>query len=124
MTNIRSKLEQNLGWFILIVLAAGCLFVMRPFVSALLWAAVLTFSTWPLYRRLLALVGNRRTLAATIISLAMILVILIPFIVVGLTLADHVSSLTTAVRKWIDAGPPAPPEWLHKLPLVGSRAVE
>jgi predicted PurR-regulated permease PerM len=124
MSNIRTRLEQNLGWFILILLAAGCLLVMRPFVSALLWAAVLTFSCWPLYRRLLALVGNRRTLAATIISLAMILIILIPFIVVGATLADHVSALVTAVRKWTEAGPPAAPEWLHKVPLVGSRAVE
>ena len=124
MIHNRSRMEQNLGWFILIVLAAGCLFVMRPFVSALLWAAILTFSCWPLYRRLLALVGNRRTLAATLISLAMIFIILIPFIVVGSTLADHVSALTTAVRKSIDAGPPAPPQWLQKVPLVGPRAVE
>ena len=124
MSNIRSKLEQNLGWFILILLAGGCYFVMRPFVSALLWAAVLTFSCWPLYRRILALVGNRPTLAATLISLGMILVILIPFIVMGAKLADHVTELTTAVRKWVDAGPPAPPEWLHKIPVVGSRAVE
>ncbi|MCI0744105.1 MAG: AI-2E family transporter [Verrucomicrobia subdivision 3 bacterium] len=124
MTNVRSRLEQNLGWFILIVLAAGCLYVMRPFVSALLWAAVLTFSTWPLYRRLLAVLGNRRTLAAALVSLGMILVILIPFVVVGATLADHVGSLTTAVRKWIDAGPPAPPEWLQKLPLIGNQVVE
>src|SRR5205809_6253676 len=121
MTAIRSKLEQNLGWFILILLAAGCVLVMLPFVSALLWAIVLAFSSWPLYCRLLALVGNRRTLAAAIISLSMILIILIPFIVVGAKLADHVSELTGAVRKWIDAGPPAPPDWLHKLPLVGSR---
>jgi predicted PurR-regulated permease PerM len=124
MTNIRSRLEQNLGWLILIVLAAGCLFVMLPFVSALLWAAVLAFASWPLYRRLLALVGNRRTLAASLMTLALMLVILLPFIVVGATLADHVGQLTAAVRKWIDAGPPAPPEWLHKIPMLGNRAVE
>ena len=121
---IRSKLEQNLGWFILIVLAAGCLFVMLPFVSSLLWAAVLAFSSWPLYRRLLSLVGNRRTLAAMLMTLAMMLVILLPFIIVGAKLADHVGELTAAVQKWIDAGPPAPPEWLHKIPMVGNRIVE
>src|SRR6185436_8969782 len=123
MTTTRTKLEQNLGWAILILLAAGCVLVMLPFVSALLWAGILAFSSWPLYRRLLALLKGRRTLAATLISLGMILVILIPFVVVGATLADHVSALMAAVRKWIDAGPPAPPEWLHKLPAVGERAV-
>lgn len=124
MRTIRSKLEKNLGWFVLIVLAAGCLFVMAPFVSALLWAAVLAFSSWPLYRRLLASVGNRRTLAALLMTLALVLVMLMPFIIVGVKLADHVGELTVAVRKWIDAGPSAPPEWLNKIPLVGSRAVE
>jgi predicted PurR-regulated permease PerM len=119
--NIQSRLEQNLGWFILFLLAAGCVLVMMPFVSALVWAVVLTFSTWPLYRRLLALVGNRRTLAALLMSLALMLVILLPFVVVGAKLADHVGELTTAVRKWVDAGPLAPPEWLRKLPLLGER---
>jgi predicted PurR-regulated permease PerM len=124
MTTIRTRLEQNLGWFFLIVLGAGCLLVMMPFVSALLWASVLAFSSWPLYRRLLAMVGNRRTLAASLMSLALMLVILLPFIIVGATLADHVGQLATAVRKWIDAGPPAPPEWLHKLPGIGNRIAE
>src|SRR6185436_1361397 len=83
MTALRSRLEQNLGWFFLILLAAGCLFVMLPFVSALLWAAVLAFSSWPLYQRLLNAVGNRRTLAALLMTLALMLVILLPFIIVG-----------------------------------------
>ena len=124
MNTIRSKLEQNLGWFMLILLAAGCVFVMLPFVSALLWAAVLAFSCWPLYVRLLALLGNRRTLAASLMTLGMMLVILLPFIIVGVKLADHVGQLTVAARKWIDAGPPAAPEWLGKIPMLGARLVE
>jgi predicted PurR-regulated permease PerM len=124
MSNVRTRLEQNLGWFILILLTAGCLFVMLPFLPSILWAVVLCFSSWPLYRRLLAATGGRRTLASALISLGMILVILIPFVVVGATLADHVGALTVAVRKWIDAGPPAPPEWLQRFPLVGPRIAE
>ena len=124
MPDLRSKLERNLGWFILIILAAGCLFVMRPFVTALLWAAVLCFSSWPLYQRVLALTRNRRALAATIMSVGLMLIVLLPFIIVGAKLADHVGELAGAVRKWVDAGPPAPPEWLKKLPLVGSRMIE
>lgn len=96
---------------------------MLPFVSALLWAIVLCFSSWPIYDRLLKAVRDRRTLAASIISLAMIFIILIPFLVIGVTLADHVGALTGAVKKWLDAGPSAPPEWLGKLPLIGERAV-
>ena len=33
-------------------LALGCLLILRPFISAGLWAAILCFSTWPLFLRL------------------------------------------------------------------------
>ncbi len=119
-----TKLERNLGWAVVLLLFGGCLLVMLPFVSALLWAVVLTVSTWPLYCRLRKLVGNRHALASLLMLLGLILILLVPFVVVGATLADNVTAGTTAVRKWIAAGPPAPPEWLAKVPVVGAKAVD
>jgi len=124
MIPLRSKLEQNLGWIVLALLLAGCAWVMRPFVSALLWAVVLSFSSWPLYRRLLTWLGGRRTLGAVIVALGMICVILLPFVIVGATLADNVKELTAATRRWLDAGPPEPPAWLAKVPIIGSSIIE
>ena len=80
MNPLRSKLEQTLGWAVLLALVAGCLIVLRPFVSALLWAVVLSFASWPVYRRLLSLLGNRRTLAALVMTLGMVLILLLPFL--------------------------------------------
>jgi len=117
-----ATLERNVGWIVLLLLLGGCLLVLRPFVSASLWAVVLCFSSWPLYRRLLKLLGQRRTLAGLLMSLAMILIILLPFVIVGATLADNVKELTTATQRWIEAGPPAPPAWLAKVPAIGSKA--
>ncbi len=124
MTPLRSKLEQNLGWIVLLVLLAGCLIVLRPFMSALLWAVVLSVSSWPLYRRLLAWLGNRRTLAALLMMLGMVLILLLPFVIVGTTLADNVQQLSGAARHWVENGPPAPPEWLARVPVVGQSATE
>jgi predicted PurR-regulated permease PerM len=121
---LRSKLEQNLGWIVLALLLVGGLLVMRPFVSALLWAVVLCFSSWPLYQRLLKLLGGRRTWAALVMALGMILIILLPFLVVGVSLADNVKDLTAAARRFVESGPPAPPEWLARVPAVGGKAVE
>jgi predicted PurR-regulated permease PerM len=124
MTPLRTRLEQNLGWGILALLLTGCLLVLWPFVTALLWAAVLSFSTWPIYSRLLKWLGGRRTLAALFLSLAMVLLVVLPFALVGLTLADNVKQLTTAAQRWLDAGPPAPPAWLAKVPAIGAAATE
>ena len=118
------KLERNLGWAVVLLLLLGCLLVLRPFVSAMLWAVVLCISSWPVYRRLLGWVGNRRSLAAGLMTLAMVLVFLLPFFIVALTLADNIKDLTAAVRSWIDAGPPAPPEWLARIPVIGGKAVD
>lgn len=124
MTKLPTNLERNIGWIILLVLFGGCLLVLRPFMSALLWAVVLCFSTWPIYGRLLKLLGNRHTLAALAMSLGMILVVLLPFVLVGATLADSVKEFAAATRQWIEAGPPAPPAWLAKIPAVGQPATE
>ncbi|HXV37725.1 MAG TPA: AI-2E family transporter [Myxococcota bacterium] len=124
MTGSPSNLERNLGWAVLLLLLCGCLLVLLPFIPALLWAAVLSYSSWPVYTRLLALLRERRTLAAAAMSLAMIVIILLPFVIVGATLADNVKELTTAIRHWLEAGPPAPPAWLDRVPLIGSQAAE
>src|SRR5262245_24232605 len=124
MSGARSKLEQNLGAIVLCLLLLGCLLVLLPFVSALLWGVVLAISCWPAYERVLRLTGNRRTLSSMLMMLGMILIIFLPFAIVGLTLADNVSALTTAVQGWIEAGPPAPPKWLGKVPVVGAKALE
>ncbi|MGO8836228.1 MAG: AI-2E family transporter [Limisphaerales bacterium] len=118
------KLERNIGWIIVAILLGGCLLVLRPFVSALLWAVVLCVSSWPVYRRLLGWLGNRRTLAALVMTLGMVLIILLPFVIVGTTLADNVNQLTDAAKRWAENGPPAPPEWLAKVPVVGQRVTD
>jgi predicted PurR-regulated permease PerM len=122
MITLADRIEQHLGWIVLSILLAGCLLVLWPFLSAFLWAVVLCFSSWPIYRRFLELVGGRRTLAAMLMTLAMILVVLVPVVIIGTTLADNVKELTAAARHSFEAGPPAPPAWLAKVPLVGEQA--
>jgi predicted PurR-regulated permease PerM len=36
----------------------------------------------------------------------------------------NVKELTSAARTWVEAGPPAPPKWLGRLPVVGAPATE
>jgi predicted PurR-regulated permease PerM len=124
MTPLRTKLEQNLGWIALSLLLIGCLLVMLPFLSALLWGVVLSFSVWPAYRRLVGWLWGRNTLAALLVALGMICLILLPFLIVGLTLGDNVKELTGATKRWLDAGPPTPPAWLAKVPMIGGLITE
>jgi predicted PurR-regulated permease PerM len=110
------RLERIISGAALALLVIGCLVVLWPFISALLWAVVLSFASWPIYRRMLAFTAGRRTLAATLMTVLFTLILLLPFVVIGFTLADNVQDLTIAVRGWVEA-PPEAPAWLYKLPL-------
>jgi predicted PurR-regulated permease PerM len=120
----RSRLEYNLGWAVLILLLLGCLVVLRPFVSALLWAAVLCYASWPLYERLLRWTGNRRALVSWLMTLSLFVLVLLPFIIIGSSLIDNISSFTGAVYSRLAKGPPEPPAWLGKIPVFGEQAVQ
>src|SRR5688500_12165626 len=79
-------------------LLVACLAVLFPFLTDVLWAIVLCFSTWPLYSRLLVLLRGRRTLAALLMTLAILLVFVTPFAVIALSLSDDVPRAADRVR--------------------------
>ena len=120
--NESTKLERNLGVTVLILLLIGSFAVMRPFLSSLLWGVVLCFCLWPIQRRLIDWLKGRRTLAALITTASISLVLVVPFVVLGVSLADDARALGSATRRWLEAGPPGPPTWLEKIPMVGGPA--
>jgi len=118
------RAEQILKTVAGAVLLVACLAVIFPFLTDVLWAIVLCFSTWPLYARLLVLTRGRRTLAAMLMTLAILLVFVTPFAVIAVSLSDDVPRAADSVRAFLDAGPPQPPAWLAKVPLAGGRLTD
>src|SRR5258706_15110472 len=118
------RFELVISGAALVLLLLGCAVVLRPFATSLLWAVVLWLATGPLHQRVLSWVGERRTVAAAVMTLGMAAVLLLPIVVVGFSLADSARDLVDATRRWLEAGPPRPPGWLASLPLVGRYAAE
>lgn len=117
--NKTRRTDQLIVLAAIIFLVVGAFLVLRPFLSALLWAVVLSFSSWPAYRWLLRWMGGRRTLAASLMTLAITAVLLVPTITIVVTLADNVKQFGSATAAWLRNGPPPPPEWLARVPVVG-----
>lgn len=116
------RTDRVLGLAALGLLVAGCLLVLLPFVTALLWAVILTYSTWPLYAGLKRSVGGRNTVAAALMTLAVSVVMLAPFVIVVAGLADNAAELVDALRRVFEEGLPDAPAWVRELPLIGERA--
>jgi predicted PurR-regulated permease PerM len=116
--------EKVLGIVAIGLLAVACLLVIQPFMSALMFAAILCYSTWPVYAWIVRLTNGRRTLAASLMTGLVTLVLIAPLAVVVATLADNVTNLTRMIRSIFDNGMPAPPAWLDRIPVAGAMIVE
>ena len=116
---MEQRVEQIAQIAAIALLVVGCLLVLQPFVTALMCAAIVCFSTWPVYKKIEHLMRGRRGLAALAMTLLLILVIVLPLALLALTLADSVTPAIVWVRDTLAHGLPAPPDWVQSIPLVG-----
>lgn len=113
--------DRLLVQILLLSLLGACLWVLAPFWSALFWAAVLAFASWPLMRLLTRALNGRETLAAAILTGVWIVLVAVPLIMLGFNLADHIREANVFIKDvQVDGLPPAP-QWMIELPLVGAK---
>ncbi len=124
MVKNQKRIEQIAGLAVICAIVAGCGFVLRPFLLPILWAAILCFATWPLYELLLKWLHGRHNLAAGLMTVILLLVLFIPFLVVGLTFTDSIQSIIEWLNTHREASLPPPPKWVEHIPLVGTRIAE
>lgn len=104
---------------IVVLIAIGAAWVLMPFVAALLFAAILCLTTWPVFAWIEARVGGRATPAALLTTLVLAAAVLLPMSYLAATVADAVTQLLSILRAWFTEGEAAPPGWLTSLPLLG-----
>ena len=102
-----------------VLLTLGCLYVLKPFLPAILFAAAVVISSWPLYLRLLDAMQGRRSLAALTMTLSLTLLVIIPLAIVAYNLADDVATTFGQLRYAIEHGALVPPGWVRELPFIG-----
>jgi predicted PurR-regulated permease PerM len=113
------QIERYAQLAALVALVVGCFLVLQPFVTGILFAAVICSSTWPLYLRLRARLGGRSTLAALLMSAALVVLVVAPLALLATSLAGSVGVLVDWIKLRIEAGPIEPPAWIASVPLAG-----
>ncbi len=103
------------------LLALGCFLILQPFIAAILFAAIVCVTTWPLHAWLLARLGGRPALTSTLMILLLMLVVLLPMILLAISLADAAPLLADKLRGVILRAAMGPPDWLAGIPLVGEQ---
>ncbi|MDH1440514.1 AI-2E family transporter [Pseudomonas sp. GD03721] len=101
--------------------------LLRPFYTAIFWAATLAVLFWPAYERILARIPAKPSLASLITLLTCVLVVVIPVTLVGASLVQEMahlyarlredggSDIADRIQRVADAAPPWTWQWLERL---------
>jgi predicted PurR-regulated permease PerM len=100
--------------FIALLIGAS-LWILRPFLPAVVWAATLVIATWPIMRRVQERLWNSRALALTIMTLALLLVFVVPFWLAIATIVQNSGQIVGWAESVASLGLPPPPSWLGDL---------
>jgi len=103
------------------LLIAGSLWVLRPFLGATIWAAMVVVATWPIMLALQRHLGGRRWLAVTVMTLAMLLLLVVPLVLAIVTIVDYRDEIANWPEAIKTLKVPSPPDWVEQVPLVGAK---
>ena len=116
--------ERILMGMLLGGVALGCGFVLAPFLSAILWASILTFTTWPLYTGLRDRLRLGAGSAALIMVATTAVVVALPLALAAPGGAEDVQQIERALSEAMRGGIPQAPAWIGDIPLIGGNAIE
>ncbi len=111
--------ERILMGLLLGGVAIGCVLVLYPFLSALLWAGILVYTTWPVFDRLRLFLRLRRAPAALLMVALTAVLLVLPIAVAAPGSADDVTHLRHVIMDGLRAGLPDAPLWVFDIPLLG-----
>ena len=116
--------ERLLMGLLLAGIAIGCGFVLYPFFSAMLWAAILVFTTWPVFVWMRDHVRLGRSGAAALMVLVTALVTVLPLALAVPGSADDANELRNALADLVSGGLPSAPHWVYATPVIGPTVSE
>jgi predicted PurR-regulated permease PerM len=115
---VSRALEAAIRIGLVFLLLAWCFEIVRPFITPIVWGAIIAVAAYPGYQLLQARLGGRRKLAATLFTLVMLIVVIAPTVMLSGTLVETVKPLAVNLSEGSLSIPP-PPEIIKSWPLIG-----
>lgn len=108
------------------ILIAATFWVLRPFLTSLVWAAMIVIATWPMFLKLETKLWGKRWLAVLVMTVLLLLVLIVPLVFAVLTILERADGVIAWVKSISvsDIKIPPAPEWLGKIPAIGHWAVD
>jgi predicted PurR-regulated permease PerM len=108
----------------IVTLIGSSIWILRPFIGAMVWAGTIVVATWPLMISVQAWLWGKRALAVTVMTLLLLCVLVVPLTFAIGTIVSNVDEIAAWAKSLAAFKTPSPPEWVTNLPVVGAKVAE
>jgi len=122
MSETRSDITRTvLSVLFIVALILGSLWILLPFIGAIIWATTIVVTTWPVLVWLQKRLWGRRSLAVALLTLVLLGAVFVPFLGAVGTIVGNVDEIAARAKALAEIEvPPVAPAWVGKIPLVGN----
>ena len=118
-TYLSRALEVSIHVGLFIFLATACLLILRPFLPLTAWGIVIAIAVYPGFVWVKNLLGGRNGLAATVCTLLLLAVLIVPVVLLTGSLVEGAQSLAARLNEGTLI--PPPPQSIETWPVIGPR---
>lgn len=94
--------------------------VLKPFIIPLTWAMILSYATWPIYKRLVKILHGKRTITAFIMTLCTSAAFIVPFLWIALLIRSELAFAYSELGALLTRGPFELPSFAADIPMLGA----
>ena len=118
MLSFSERIDVLIRVVLAVAVSIGCYFIIEPFLTAIVIAAILAVVTWPLFMRARVSMGGNTTFPAILMVFLIIVGVLIPTSFLLVAIAQQIPKAVEIVREWIASGFTIPPA-IAEIPRIG-----
>jgi predicted PurR-regulated permease PerM len=119
--NLRDLPRTVLAVLFIALAIIASLWILQPFLPALIWSTLVVVSTWPLMLAAQKRLWGKRSLAVIVMTTALLLIVIVPLALAVLTIIDNADDVGERLKTLAHASVPAPPNWVEGVPFVGRK---
>lgn len=117
--SVSNPLEVFLQIGLAALLIIGCLLILHPFIPLIMWGIIIAIASYPTFLKLEKAIGGRRIWAATLWTLLLLLVMIVPLVLLTQSLIDGAKPIVADLREGNLTVPP-PPAGVAQWPIIGA----
>jgi predicted PurR-regulated permease PerM len=116
--------RQILLAVLIIGLGLLCLLILWPFVTPIVWAGILAFASWPLYRKLRRRLPHWHAIPALVMTLLLGCAVIVPVLWIMVLVQRELLLAYQSLSKYLAEGPHTLPAFLTNIPWLGGQLQE